>query len=75
MLDVKDDENVFDGMFRFMEKYDDEEGEEKIIILDIKQNLNVGSIRRLRNLANILIESGIELTTAKAHNEQQSTQV
>lgn len=72
MLDVKDDENVFDGMFRFMEKYDDEEGEEKIIILDIKQNLNVGSVRRLRNLANILINFVIELTTGKGDTMNNS---
>ena len=36
MLAVKDDENVFDGMFRFIAKSDDEEGEQKLILLDIK---------------------------------------
>ena len=46
MLAFKDDNNVFNGMFAFMEKYDDEEDEEKVTLFDLKQNLNAYSIRK-----------------------------
>uniref|UniRef100_A0A0V0IPX0 Putative ovule protein n=1 Tax=Solanum chacoense TaxID=4108 RepID=A0A0V0IPX0_SOLCH len=54
-----------DGLFAFMAKSDDEDNEDKVTLLDIKQNLNTYSVRRLRNLANVLIDSVIELTTEK----------
>lgn len=53
MLAVKDYENVFDRMFRFMYKSYGEEGEVKVFLLDIKHNLNVHFVRRLKNLANV----------------------
>ncbi|XP_049360750.1 uncharacterized protein LOC125825454 [Solanum verrucosum] len=51
MLVVQDDANIFDGMFAFMAKSDDEDDEEKVTLFDLKKNLNTYSIRRLRNLA------------------------
>ena len=75
MLAFKDDENMFDGMFTFMVKSDDEEDEENINLFDIKQNLNVDSIRRFRNLDDVLIDSVIELTKEKGLYEQQSAQI
>ncbi|KAK4713349.1 hypothetical protein R3W88_019256 [Solanum pinnatisectum] len=65
MLAIKNDENVFDGMFSFMAKSDDEEDEEKVTFSDLKQNLNAYSIRKLRNLVVVLIDSVIELTAKK----------
>lgn len=65
MLAFKDDNNVFNGMFAFMEKYDDEEDEEKVTLFDLKQNLNAYSIRKLKNLVVVQIDSVIELTTEK----------
>lgn len=47
-----------------MEKFDDED-DEKVTIFDTKQNLITYSVRRLRNLANVLTYSVIELTTKK----------
>lgn len=61
MQAVKDDENVFDGMFTFMAKSDDEDDEEKVTLLDHKQKLSVLNDKRLRNLAAVLIDSIIEL--------------
>ncbi|XP_049381315.1 uncharacterized protein LOC125845854 [Solanum stenotomum] len=63
MLAIKDDENVFNGMFTFMAKSNDEEDEEKVTLFDLKQNLNAYSVRRLGNLVVVLIDSVIELTT------------
>jgi len=65
MLAVQDNANVLDGLFALMAKLDDEDDEDKVTLFDIKQNLNSYSVRRLRNLANVLIESIIELTTEK----------
>ena len=50
MIVVEVYENVFDGMFAFMAKSYDEEDEEVVNHLDLKQNLSVCSIRSLRNL-------------------------
>lgn len=63
---VQDKTNVFDGLFSLTAKSNDED-DEKVNLFDIKQNLNTYYVRRLRNLANVLIDYVIELTT-----EQQS---
>ncbi|KAH0689758.1 hypothetical protein KY290_017953 [Solanum tuberosum] len=65
MLTVKDDYNVFDVMFAFMVKSDDEEYEEKVTLFDLTQNLNAYSVRKLRNPVVVLIDSITELTTEK----------
>ena len=59
MLAIKDDENVFNGMFTFMAKSDDEEDEEKVTLVDLKQNLNTyyaitESIRTSTRFLNLL---------------------
>lgn len=53
---VKDNENVFDGRFKIMALSHDEEEEEKVSMVDLKQNLNANSIRRLRSLVVVLID-------------------
>lgn len=65
MLAVKDDKVVSDEMFAFMEKSDDEEVEEEVTLSDFKQNLHVYSIKRLRSLAAVLIDSITKLTSKK----------
>lgn len=74
MLAVIDDKNVFDGMFTFMAKSDNEEDQENVTLYDLKQNLNAYYVRKLRNLANVLIDSVIESTIEKKLYEQQSRQ-
>ena len=43
----------------------EEDDEDKATLLDFKQNLNTYSIKRLRRLANILIDFVIELTSVR----------
>ena len=62
MLVVQYNANVFDVLFSFMEKLDNEV---KVTLLDLQQNLNTYSFRRLRNLDSALIDSFIELTIEK----------
>ncbi|XP_049372851.1 uncharacterized protein LOC125837822 [Solanum verrucosum] len=65
MMVVKDDENVFDGLFALMAKSDSEEDKQKVTLLDLKQNLNTYFVRMLRNVADVLIDSVIKLTAEK----------
>ncbi|XP_010319649.2 kinetochore protein SLK19-like [Solanum lycopersicum] len=62
---VQDVDNIFNEMFSFMAKSDDEDDENKVTILDFKQNLNTYSLKRLRKLANVLIDGVIELTSER----------
>ncbi|XP_015161849.1 uncharacterized protein [Solanum tuberosum] len=63
--DKRRDLDVFDAMFAFMAKSDDEEVEEHVTLSDLKQNLHVYSIKRLRSLATVLIDSITKLTSEK----------
>lgn len=65
MLVIQNEANIFDGMFSFMAKSDDENDEDGVTLLNIKKNLYTLSVRRLRKLANILIDFVKELTTEK----------
>ena len=47
----------------FMAKSDDEEDEEEVTLSDLKQNLHVYCVKKLRILAAVLIDSIIESTT------------
>ena len=51
MLAVKRDKHVFDATLALMEKYDDEEDEEEVTLSDLKQNLHVYCVKKLRILA------------------------
>ena len=63
MLAVKGDKDVFDDTFDLMAKSDDEEDEEEVTLSDLKQNLHVYCVKKLRILAAVLIDSIIESTT------------
>ena len=65
MLVIQNEANIFDGLFSFMAKSDDENDEDGVTLLNIKKNLYTLSVRRLRKLANILIDFVKELTTEK----------
>ncbi|KAH0769701.1 hypothetical protein KY290_013682 [Solanum tuberosum] len=60
---VKDEENVFNSMFSLMAKSDDEDDKDEVTLFDLKSDLDTLSIRRLRKLAAVLIDSIDELTT------------
>lgn len=65
MLVIQDEANILNVMFSLMAISDDEDDEDEVTLLDIKQNLNTLSIRKLRKLTNILIDSIIELMIEK----------
>lgn len=58
---IEDSNDAFDLLSAFMAKDDDEE----VTLLDIKQNLNSYSLKRLTGLASILIYSLVELINEK----------
>ncbi|XP_049347721.1 uncharacterized protein LOC125812241 [Solanum verrucosum] len=63
MMAVKDEENVFNSMFSLMAKSDDEDDKDEVTLFDLKNDLDTLSIRRLRKLVAVLIDSVDELTT------------
>lgn len=65
MVVVQDEENEFDGLVSFMAKSDDEDKDKQVIVFEIKRNLNTYSFRRLKNLANVLIDTIKVLITEK----------
>lgn len=62
MLVVQYEANLFDGLFAFMAKSNNEE---KVTLFDLNKNVNTHSFWMLRNLENGLIDYVIELTTEK----------
>ncbi|KAH0696719.1 hypothetical protein KY290_014118 [Solanum tuberosum] len=60
---IEDDENVFNTIFSLMAKSDDEEDQNEITLLDLKDDLYSLPIKNLRKLAAILIDSVDELTS------------
>ena len=65
MVVVQDEENEFDGLVSFMAKSDDEDKDKQVTVFEIKRNLNTYSFRRLKNLANVLIDTIKVLITEK----------
>ena len=65
MVIVQDEENEFDGLVSFMAKSDDEDKDQQVTVIEIKRNLNTYSFRRLKNLANVLIDTIKVLITEK----------
>ena len=50
-------------MFAFIAHTENEEEDNKVILLDMKHDLNTYSLKKLRTLANVMIDSVIELTS------------
>lgn len=62
MLAIKDGEGVYISMFAFMAKSDERyEGDDKVTLEDLKQNLELCSLKQLRKLVVVLIDSLCEL--------------
>ncbi|KAK4729569.1 hypothetical protein R3W88_022557 [Solanum pinnatisectum] len=62
MMAVNDDEIVFNSIFSLMAKSDDEDDQDEITLFDLKSDLDTLSIKRLRKLIVVLIDSVDELT-------------
>jgi len=60
---VKDDETVFNSIFSLMAKSDDEENQDKVTLFDLKSDTDTLSIKRLRKLDAVLIDSVDKLTS------------
>nr|XP_010318127.1 uncharacterized protein LOC104646422 [Solanum lycopersicum] len=65
MVVVHEEETIFNEMFAFMAHSENEEEENKVTLLDIKHDLNIYSLKKLRTLANVMIDSVIELTSER----------
>lgn len=66
MLVKNDDDNVYNSMFTFIEKSDEEkEDVDKVTLVDLKQTLDTYSPQKLKILTSVLIDSLCELTTEK----------
>ena len=52
-------------MFAFMAHTENEEEDDKVTLLDMNHDLNNYSLKKLRTLANVMIDSVIELTSEK----------
>lgn len=66
MLAVKDYDEIYNGLFAFMAQPDDkEDDDEEVMLLDLKDNLDLYSSRELKKLTCVLIDSIYELTTEK----------
>lgn len=59
MLVVKDDDEFFDNMFAFMAQSDE------VTLLDLKENLDLYSIKKFKKLACVLVDSICESTAEK----------
>lgn len=56
MLDVEDDEGVFDSIFVFIKKFEDE-GDEELTLLDLKESFEFYYIKKIKKLSSVLIDS------------------
>jgi len=63
MMAIEDDENVFNSIFSLMAKSDDKEDQNEVTLLDLKDDLDSLSIKKVRKLAALLIDSVDELTS------------
>ncbi|XP_015084274.1 uncharacterized protein LOC107027691 [Solanum pennellii] len=65
MVVVYEEETIFNEMFVFMAHSENEDDEDKVTLLDMKHDLNTYSLKKLRTLANVMIDSVIELTSER----------
>ncbi|XP_015167052.1 uncharacterized protein [Solanum tuberosum] len=63
MMVVEDDETVYNSIFSLMEKSDDEEDLNEVTLFYLKDDLDTLSIKRLRKLVALLIDSVDKLTS------------
>ena len=65
MVVVHEVETIFIEMFAAMAHSENEEEEDKVTLLDLKQDLNTYSLKKLRTLANVMIDSVLEWTSER----------
>ena len=63
MVVVHGDETIFNEIFDFMDHSENEDDGDKITLLDLKHDLNTFSLKKLRTLSNVMIDSVIELSS------------
>ena len=65
MVAVHEEETVFNEMFALMAHTADEEEDNQVTLLDMKNDLDKYSLKKLRTLAKVMIDSVIELTSER----------
>ena len=65
MVVVHEKDTIFNEVFAFMAHSENKEEEDKVTLLDMKHDLNTYSLKKLRTLANVMIDSVIDLTSER----------
>ena len=65
MVAVHEEETIFNEMFALMAHTENEEEDDKITLLGMKNDLDNYSLKKLRTLAKVMIDSVIELTSER----------
>ena len=65
MVAVHEEEIVFNEMFALMAHTENEEEDNQVTLLDMKNDLDKYSLKKLRTLAKVMINSEIELTSKR----------
>ncbi|XP_069151990.1 intracellular protein transport protein USO1-like [Solanum lycopersicum] len=65
MVAVHEEETVFNEMFSLMAHTENEEEDNQVTLLDMKNDLDKYSLKKLRTLAKVMIDSVIELTSER----------
>ena len=65
MVAVHEEETVFNEMFALMAHTENEEEDNQVTLLDMKNDLDKYSLKKLRTLAKVMIDSVIELTSER----------
>ncbi|XP_049373989.1 uncharacterized protein LOC125839052 [Solanum verrucosum] len=62
MMAIEDNESVFNSIFSLMAKSDDEDDSDEVTLFDLKDDLDVFPVEKLRKLVSLLIDSVDERT-------------
>ncbi|XP_069146079.1 uncharacterized protein [Solanum lycopersicum] len=65
MVAVHEEETVFNEMFSLMAHTENEEEDNQVTLLDMKNDLDKYSLKKLRTLAKVMLDSVIELTSER----------
>ncbi|XP_069150409.1 uncharacterized protein [Solanum lycopersicum] len=65
MVAVHEEETIFNEMFALMAHTENEEEDDQVTLLDMKNDLDKYSLKKLRTLAKVMIDSVIELTSER----------
>ena len=65
MVAVHEEETDFNEMFALMAHTENEEEDDQVTLLDMKNDLDNYSLKKLRTLAKVMIDSVIELTSER----------